>query len=81
MQIRNHSCYSVSAFGEVNSQSRGIESITVTYSEQKGREHSNKQVEKPHVVIHRKIRPLTPYLIPFELFEILKVVDLIGDLE
>lgn len=70
----------MSAFGEVNSQSRGIESITVTYSEQKGREHSNKQVEKPHVVIHRRI-PLTPYLILVELFKILKIVDLIGDLE
>lgn len=71
----------MSVFGEVNSQSRGIESIAVTYTERKGRERSNKQVKKTRVVIHRRIRTLTPYLILAELFKILKILDLRGDLE
>ena len=72
---------SMSVFGEANFQSRGRESIAVTYTERKGSECSNEQVKELHVVIHRRIRALNPYLILAESFKILKIVGLRVDLE
>ena len=81
MQIEEQQLLSMSVFGEANFQSRGIESIAVTYTERKGSECSNEQVKEPHVVIHRRIKALNPYLILVELFKILKIASLRGDLE
>lgn len=81
MQIEEQQLLSVSVFGEANFQSRGIESITVTYIKKKGSECSNEQVKELHVVIYSRIKALNPYLILAELFKILKIVGLRGDLD